>query len=48
MHNTTKTQLIKDIERDAKELNIKVDINLNSLPTSQVEQLSQAFKDAKK
>ena len=48
MQNTTKTQLIRDIESDAKSLNVAPPENLKNLPTSQVEHLAQAFKDAKK
>lgn len=48
MQNTTKNQLIRDIEKDSKDMNVTAPNNLRELPTSQVEILAQAFKDAKK
>ncbi|WP_174712108.1 hypothetical protein [Nostoc sp. TCL240-02] len=48
MINTTKESTIKNIQADASSLGVKLDINLQSLPTHEVERLAQAFKDAKK
>ncbi|HYX16475.1 MAG TPA: hypothetical protein VE944_19330 [Nostoc sp.] len=48
MINTTKDSTIRTIQSDAKSMDVKLNVDLNSLSISQVETLAQAFKDAKR